>query len=427
VFGSNLSNRSGAADEDGAAGPPPDGPLSRARYAFRHWRRTRPFWGGLLVVLGAAEILVSEHAPLPVVIHIGLQGLAGYLIPAILLLIGLLLWFNPVQRTFYSLLAVVLALGSWITSNLGGFFVGMLLGVVGGSLAFAWTSSGDPGPAWRPPWHKPAPKEPSEGLDLILGGPHDDADAAGDETDEDQPLADDAAGDPPNPRSQSVGSMRVLPAGPLSLALLAVALHQGPLASALAPARPPVASAASPSPKLRSSAKPKPSPTRTATPRPTPGRSRSGSAPGPTPSRHVPHLVARGPGAATAVSSLSAGLVSVTGLSFDGIAKVPTAAGGVQMLKFSMSSMAFSDGSVLTYAVAGRSVATSAASIDLSGDIVLYTTMITGELNGKKVIYSVKHPPTGLSADMTLTDVVADQPYASADSFVSSGLKITVA
>jgi hypothetical protein len=31
--------------------------LRRARLAFRKWRRTRPFWGGLLVLLGGAEIL----------------------------------------------------------------------------------------------------------------------------------------------------------------------------------------------------------------------------------------------------------------------------------------------------------------------------------------------------------------------------------
>ena len=55
-----------------------------------------------------------------------------------MLLCGVLLWFNPGPRAFYSLLTIFLALGSWVTSNLGGFFVGMLLGVVGGALAFAW-------------------------------------------------------------------------------------------------------------------------------------------------------------------------------------------------------------------------------------------------------------------------------------------------
>jgi hypothetical protein len=142
--------------------------------AWYKWRRSRPFWGGLLVLLGGGEILLSERAPIPVVIHVGMQGLAGYLVPVVLLLCGLLLWFSPEQRTFYSIIAVLLSLVSWVTSNLGGFFVGMALGLVGGSLGFAWVrgsgrvrSSGPPAPR-RP---EPRRREPSGGLDLILGGP----------------------------------------------------------------------------------------------------------------------------------------------------------------------------------------------------------------------------------------------------------------
>ena len=86
---------------------------------------------------------MSEQAPLPVVTHIGIQGMAGYLIPTFLALCGVLLWLNPIDRVIYSFLALFLALGSWITSNLGGFFVGMLVGVVGGALAFAWTTDAD--------------------------------------------------------------------------------------------------------------------------------------------------------------------------------------------------------------------------------------------------------------------------------------------
>ncbi|MEV4758426.1 DUF6114 domain-containing protein [Micromonospora sp. NPDC049559] len=131
----------------GAAGPPPrpataGGRIARARRAWRDWRRNRPFWGGLLVVLGASEILLSVRAPLPVVLHIGPQGLAGYLVPLVMLVCGVLLLANPAQRVFYSVVAIVLALASWLTSNLGGFLVGLLLGLVGGSLAFAWAPPG---------------------------------------------------------------------------------------------------------------------------------------------------------------------------------------------------------------------------------------------------------------------------------------------
>jgi hypothetical protein len=169
------------AGERAAADEPVSGVDQDAFGAWYKWRRNRPFWGGLLVLLGGGEILLSERAPIPVVIHVGMQGLAGYLIPVVLLLCGLLLWFTPEQRTFYSIIAVLLSLVSWITSNLGGFFVGMALGLVGGSLGFAWVrGNGGParqrqGPRGREPpagrRQGPRRPEPSGGLDLILGGP----------------------------------------------------------------------------------------------------------------------------------------------------------------------------------------------------------------------------------------------------------------
>lgn len=127
------------------AGPSGDGHTGEATYpvaatpgGFRSWRGRRPFWGGLLVTLAGIEMTVLMKTHLDVVIHLGLEGLAGFLVPVLLLLVGLLLIFNPAQRMFYSVLAVLFSLGSWITSDLGGFIVGLLLGMVGGSLAFGW-------------------------------------------------------------------------------------------------------------------------------------------------------------------------------------------------------------------------------------------------------------------------------------------------
>ncbi|MFF9767645.1 DUF6114 domain-containing protein [Streptomyces sp. NPDC014636] len=116
----------------------PDRPRRGPRLAFRGWRARRPFWGGLLLALGGGEILVTEKASLKVVLHIGMQGLAGYLLPGLMVLLGLLILFNPSQRLFYSLTGVLLSLGTWLTSNLGGFFLGLLLGVTGSCLAFGW-------------------------------------------------------------------------------------------------------------------------------------------------------------------------------------------------------------------------------------------------------------------------------------------------
>ena len=115
-----------------------------ARRAFRHWRRTRPFWGGLLVAMGGGEMLALYHAAMKVTIHMGLYGLAGYAVPVLLVVLGLCLIFDPTHRLFYSVLSLLFAVASWMTSNLGGFIIGMLLAMAGASLAFGWVEAQQP-------------------------------------------------------------------------------------------------------------------------------------------------------------------------------------------------------------------------------------------------------------------------------------------
>ena len=141
--------------------------------AFRAWRRTRPFWGGLLLLLAGIELVaipllsVLAHGSVKVVIYIGIGGVFGVLIGGLLMACGLLIWFHPVQRVFYAIAGVLLAVASFVATNLGGFFFGMLLGVTGASLSFGWT----PGPGRLAGQHRPRPRRagpPSEGLGLVL-------------------------------------------------------------------------------------------------------------------------------------------------------------------------------------------------------------------------------------------------------------------
>jgi hypothetical protein len=131
--------------EEGAPLSFPEAPAPEedggARRAFRHWRRTRPFWGGLLVTLGGGEMLALYRAALKVSLHMGLYGLAGYAVPVMLVVLGLCLIFDPQHRLFYSVLSLLFAVASWMTSNLGGFLLGMLLAMTGASLAFGWTET----------------------------------------------------------------------------------------------------------------------------------------------------------------------------------------------------------------------------------------------------------------------------------------------
>jgi hypothetical protein len=134
-----------AASESAPAASPPASPPAgngrsgaavRAWRGWRRWRRSRPFWAGLLLLIAGAELLLI---PLPLnslglIVHVGFGGIAGILIGSVLIVCALLLWFSPAQRTFYSIVAVLLSIAALIASNLGGFFLGTLLGVIGGSL-----------------------------------------------------------------------------------------------------------------------------------------------------------------------------------------------------------------------------------------------------------------------------------------------------
>jgi hypothetical protein len=122
---------------------------------WRRWRTSRPFWGALFIIASGVEILLAVKAPLPVVLHVGMQGMVGYLVPVVILLCGVLLLASPGQRLFYSTITAICALASWATSNLGGFVLGMLLGLVGSALAFAWA----PDKKSRKSRLRPAPAE----------------------------------------------------------------------------------------------------------------------------------------------------------------------------------------------------------------------------------------------------------------------------
>ncbi|MEU7585807.1 DUF6114 domain-containing protein [Micromonospora sp. NPDC049230] len=127
----------------------PGGPAQAWRL-FRRWRRSRPFTGGLLTALAGLEMFASTRMTLNgLSFHSGASGLLSLLIPIILVTCGLLLWFTPAQRLFYSIVAAVTAVYSLIGLNLGGFFVGLLLGIVGSALAFAWTPT-SPAPPTTP-------------------------------------------------------------------------------------------------------------------------------------------------------------------------------------------------------------------------------------------------------------------------------------
>ncbi|WP_406509493.1 DUF6114 domain-containing protein [Streptomyces sp. NBC_00212] len=114
-------------------------PLPEARRALRSWRRTRPFWAGLLLVLGGLELLVVPLSPLTILVSLGLGGIAAIGIGLALVAAGLFLWFLPHTRHYVSINALILSVLSFAATNLGGFLVGMALGIAGSAMGFGWT------------------------------------------------------------------------------------------------------------------------------------------------------------------------------------------------------------------------------------------------------------------------------------------------
>ena len=87
---------------------------------------------GLLILLGPATAYKLIFAAGQIV-------WLGILVGALVSIMGLFVWFSPSQRHFFGILIVLASLVSFITSDLGGLLLGMLLGIIGGALAFAWT------------------------------------------------------------------------------------------------------------------------------------------------------------------------------------------------------------------------------------------------------------------------------------------------
>ncbi|WP_030572562.1 DUF6114 domain-containing protein [Streptomyces aureocirculatus] len=116
--------------------------LGRMRRSFRGWRGQRPFWGGLLTLLGGIPIMYFPYANLTLgtmTIRMATTAGAGSLIIGVLLVVlGLTMWFQPQSRVFAGVAAILLALVSLVVSNFGGFVMGFLLALIGGALGVSW-------------------------------------------------------------------------------------------------------------------------------------------------------------------------------------------------------------------------------------------------------------------------------------------------
>ncbi|MCP3816889.1 DUF6114 domain-containing protein [Streptomyces sp. A3M-1-3] len=139
------------------------------RRHFRAWRGARPYYAGLFTALSGVPIAYLPYADLQlghVTLTMATTAGAGSLIIGVLLFtLGMTMWFHQIVRVFAGVATILLALVSIPVSNLGGFFVGLLLGLLGGALSIAWVPgapAADPvgpvdGTPEQDPGHEPFP------------------------------------------------------------------------------------------------------------------------------------------------------------------------------------------------------------------------------------------------------------------------------
>jgi Family of unknown function (DUF6114) len=361
------------------------------RAAFRRWRRTCPFWGGFLLLLAGIELLLIPlsgifiHGAVKLVVYIGIGGVFGVLLGVLLIACGLLLWLNPAHRTFYAIAGVLLAVLSFIASNFGGFFIGMLLGIIGGSMGFGWTPSADQ-PARRPP-------------------------------------------DPPR-HGGRVMAAAVLPLLLASSTLVGQNAAHGTTSRQQQDCILWILCLPSPAPS--------PTPTATQPASPSPGRApQPSTSAGPTSGSQAKSKTAAGtPGveASTATSVIVADSATLDGMSYQGTTQVPTAGGTVTMMKFTKSSLTLTGRVRATVTQNGQVTVTDDSSLDFSGGVVLYATELSGSLLGIPVTLTPGNAVTVLLkllnsltplVPVTMTTVPTDDFLVASDSLQANDLSIT--
>jgi hypothetical protein len=129
----------------------PAGPLPRsarvrafldprtARRRFRHFRRSRPFWAAVWVLLGGAIVTYWPSTAYRFVFA-SASVTEGMAVGIVIVVLGVFVLFTRADslRKFYSVLIVLAAVASLITSDVGGFLFGMVFSMIGGAMAFAW-------------------------------------------------------------------------------------------------------------------------------------------------------------------------------------------------------------------------------------------------------------------------------------------------
>lgn len=105
---------------------------------FNAWRDGRPFWGGALLMFAG---LLTAWAPVQFSLELALIGswwtVVGLVFALGMFLSGAFALSRPDLATYFGIAGIVFSLASLIGA-LGGYLVGLFIGVFGGNLCIAW-------------------------------------------------------------------------------------------------------------------------------------------------------------------------------------------------------------------------------------------------------------------------------------------------
>ncbi|HEU5139300.1 MAG TPA: DUF6114 domain-containing protein [Bacillales bacterium] len=104
---------------------------------FKQWRKRRPFWGASLTLLAGLLILWIPLNLYMLAFAPGNFAIVGLLFGGLITIIGVMAYIYPQFSTVLGVMTIFLSVIS-IMGALGGFVVGTILGIVGGSLCIAW-------------------------------------------------------------------------------------------------------------------------------------------------------------------------------------------------------------------------------------------------------------------------------------------------
>ncbi len=149
--------------------------MSDTRTRFRRWRHTRPFGGGVCLLISAVFLglpALSNFRIGDLILTVStISGVSTVWLAVLMALCGVaaLLWHHT--RVVAGLSAMVIALVAFPAANFGGFVLGTLFGIVGASLVLAWRRLDDDVPAAgeasataEPTDTEPADTEPADAV-----------------------------------------------------------------------------------------------------------------------------------------------------------------------------------------------------------------------------------------------------------------------